>query len=275
MRFFRLSIVLLTGAFLLGSCLKQKYDAPPSTATYDPNLPVHASLKQISKLATSRAAGTWRKMGDTTITGVVISSDFTGNFYKNLIIEDTSKNGIILYIEQSYLYADFPVGRKLYIKLNGLYLMNYRGFPEIVYDVDSVTGSTTGIPSGLINDYIVKATYPNFVTPEEVTIMELRSNPSRYLGALVKINDCQFKASDAGIPYSVSSSSGSGASRTVENCAHTSSTVMYNSAYATFQPKLTPTGNGSLTAIVSTFYSTQQLLIRDTADVQFTNPRCP
>jgi len=274
MKFFRFSMMLLTGALLMNSCVKQSYDSPPTTADYDPNLAVHTSVKQLRDTILNWPYGKWRKMGDTIISGTVISSDFTGNFYKNLVIEDSSKGGIVIYIEQSYIYADYPVGRKIYLKLKDLCITNYKGLAEIVFSVDSL-GNTVGIPSGMLSQFIVKGPYPRPVTPEEVTIIDVKSNPFKYMSTLVKIKDVQFQTGSAGVPYAGPSSSSSGTSRTIENCSHTASAVMYNSAYATFQPYLTPTKNGDLTCIVSEYYAGLQLLIRDTADVAFTKDRCP
>ena len=86
----------------------------------------------------------------------------------------------------------------------------------------------------------------------------------------------EFDASVNGSLYAPSSTSGlSSASLLVHDCPFTASMVMYNSAYATFQAAVTPTGNGTLTGIFS-LYNTPQFLIRDTSDVAFTSARtCP
>jgi hypothetical protein len=274
MKFIRFSLLILAGSLLLNSCIKKEYEVPPSTAQYDPNLPVNTSIRTLSDIGLNMEPGNWRKLGDTIISGVVVSNDQSSNFYKQIIIEDTSMAGIILYLDKTYLYSDFPVGRKLYVKLNGLSLINYKGLPEIVLSVDSL-GNTTGIPSGMINDYVVKASYPNIVTPLDVTIIDIKSNPNKYINTLIKLNNVQFNSASSNQLYAQPSSMSSGTSRTVEDCMHTATVVMYNSAYSNFQAKKTPSGNGSVTCICSQYYSNMQLLIRDTTDVAFVNPRCP
>ncbi len=274
MKFIRFSLLMLASSLMFNACIKKEFETPPSTAQYDPNLTVHASIRNMSDIGLNMAPGKWRVLGDTTISGVVVANDQSGNFYKQIIIEDTSMTGIILYLDKTYLYSDFPVGRKLYVKLKGLSLINYKGLPEIVLSVDS-TGNTTGIPSGLINDYVVKASYPNTVTPLDVTIIDIKSNPNKYINTLIKLKDVQFNAASSNQLYAQPSSMSSGTSRTVEDCMHTATVVMYNSAYSNFQAQTTPSGNGTVTCICSQYYSNMQLLIRDTTDVAFTSPRCP
>jgi hypothetical protein len=274
MKLFSRLLSLALAALLVQSCVKKDYDMPPSTAYYDPALPVNTTIANLSAMAANMKYGEFRKMGDTTISGVVIANDKSGNFYKQIVIEDTSNTGIAILIEQSYLYSDFPVGRKIYVKLKNMYVGNYKGLPEIVFTADSV-GNTTGIPSGYTSEVIVKANYPVTVAPLDVTMFDLLSNPNRYVNTLVKLTGVQFNSASAGVPYAQPSSMASGTSRTVEDCDHSVSMVMYNSSYSNFQPFTTPTGNGSITAVCSRHYSTVQLAIRDTSDVKLTNPRCP
>ncbi len=274
MKFIRFSVILLACSLIIHSCVKQDYDTPPDTSQYDPGLTVHTTLRYLSDMVQDMPANAWRRMGDTTIYGVVIANDQSGNFYKQIVIQDTSIGGIVVYIDRTGLYADYPVGRKVYIKLDSLCVVNYRGLPEIVYNVDS-SGNTAGIPSGLINNYIVKANYPTPVDTNVVSIVDLASSPARYVSTLVRIGNVQFNTASAGQPYASPSSISSGTSRMVEDCSHTANVTMYNSAYASFQPYITPTGNGTLNCVVSRYYQTVQLLIRDTLDVQFTETRCP
>lgn len=275
MKFLRLSALMLAATALLASCVKKSYDAPPDSSQYDPALPVHTTLKNISNMTVGLGSGKWRQMGDTTVYGVVVADDRSGNYYKQIVIEDTSIGGVILYIDKSYLYADYPVGRRVYVKLKGLYLMNYSGIPEIVYAVDA-GGNTTAIPSGLVGNYIVKGKYPdNSVSAKVMTFDDLKFTANNYLNCLVTATGTQFAAGSYGATYAGSPSAGSGTNRILENCDHSTTMTLRNSNYSNFQPYLIPAGQGSITCIVSTFGGVAQLLIRDTTDVKMTSPRCP
>lgn len=273
MKFLRSAALLLTASVLFTSCVKNTYDSPPDTSMSDPNLPVNTTLSTFSSQALNMAVGQYRTLGDTTICGVVTADDKTGNFYKQIVIQD-STSAIAIGLDKTYIYNDYPIGRRVYIKLNGLILINYKGLPIITGSVDAA-GKTTGIPTTLVPNYVIKGKYPVTVTPTEVSITDLFSNSSKYYNQLIKFKNVQFDDASKGQVYAASTASGSFAtSRTITDCAHTANMVMYNSAYATFQPYITPTGNGDLVCICS-FYNSIQLLIRDTTDVTFTGPRCP
>src|SRR5690606_24250644 len=49
--------------------------------------------------------------------------------------------------------------------------------------------------------------------------------------------------------------------------------ILRNSGYADFADQIVPEGSGSITVVLSTFFATHQLYIRDENDVQFNNPR--
>lgn len=270
MKLLRTSILCLIGTIAISSCVKQAYDNPPDTSKNDPNLPVQATLSQLSSSGFNLQIGQWRVMGDTTVYGIVVGDDRSGNIYKKIYIQDSSEGGMSLVLDRSNLYGDYPVGRKVYVKLQGLVLFNYKGLPEIVSSVD-LLGNTAGIPSSLINNYIIKASYPNTLTPISVDPTDLFSNPYKYANTLIKLEGMQFDEASANTVYSAPSAS---TNRTITNCDKSVSLTMYNSSYATFQPAITPDGNGSIAGIVSIYLSKPQLVMRDTSDVKFTNVRC-
>lgn len=279
MKFLRLSLCLLSATILLGSCVKKTYDSPPDASQVDPNLAVNCQISTLTSEAldyTSNAQT--RILGDSIISGVVTADDRSGNFYKQIIIQDAG-GAIVLIIDKTFLYADFPIGRKVYVKTKGLYLVNYNGTPELVFNVttNGSTTATSGIPSALISNFIVKGSFPNPVTPVNVSISDLYSGASQYYNRLITIDDMQFTDDSKGRTYAAPVSSGSfSTSLNVTDCSHTvSKIIMYNSSYSTFQPAITPTGNGKLTVICSNYKNTIQLLLRDTTDVHFTGPRCP
>ena len=268
-------LTLLTG--ILNSCIKQNFQAPPNASTLDPQLPVNLTIAQLSAIANNMPTGQYRTMGDSTITGIVTADDRSGNFYKQIVIQDTT-GGIVISLSQTYLYTEYPIGRKVYIKLKGLTIINYKSLPEIGLSASLVSGSVslTGIPSALIPNYVIKASFPHTVSPAKVRMTDLFSNPNKYLNTLVTIENMEFDVASANVPYAGTISSGTaGTARTINDCPLTGSMVMYNSAYATFQPALTPNGKGTITGIFS-IYNTPQFLIRDTTDIQLTGNRdCP
>ena len=64
------------------------------------------------------------------IAATVIADDESGNISNQLIIEDSSA-GISLKLNENSLYTRFPIGRKVYVKLKGLYLGNENGSAQL------------------------------------------------------------------------------------------------------------------------------------------------
>ncbi len=271
----KIALSLFACSFLLSSCIKQKFETPPDTSQYDPNLPVNVTVAQLNNLALKMGSGQFRTLGDSTIYGIVTADDRSGNFYKQLVIQD-STGGITVGIAQTNLYEDYPIGRKVYIKLGGLILVNYNGLPEIMFSATVAAGKTTaiGVPITLIPTYIYKASYPNVVNPILMRLDDLIQNPTPYLNRLVSIENMEFDSSVVGAQYALPSLLAISTSRTLHPCPNpnNSSLIVYNSGYATFQPAVLPAGKGNLVGIFS-MYNSIQFLIRDTTDVQFTQER--
>jgi uncharacterized protein DUF5689 len=271
---------LLFGVFVIGallnSCIKQQFDNPPDASHFDPNLPVNLTIGQLATIAITMGSNQYYTMGDSTIYGVVTADDRSGNFYKQIVIQD-STGGMTIGIAGTNLFNDYPIGRKIYVKLKGLVLINYKGLPQITFTATTLNGTITltGIPTTLVSNYVVKASYPNVVKPDTVRMIQLFGNPNQYLNKLVTMENMEFSSTSANLPYAASSLIAISTNRTIQDCPMSGSIIMYNSGFATFQAATTPNGKGTITGIFS-IYTTPQFLIRDTTDVQLTTSRvCP
>ena len=149
MKFLKIASALSALTFSLSSCFKQSYDYPPDVAQYDPNLPCNVTIAQLTSMIFSSGSGTAHVFtGDSTIYGVVTADDRSGNFYHQIVIQD-STGGIVLGLQATYLYTNYPIGRKVYVSLKGLSIADYDGSPEIVFSTVTNSGSltVTNIPS--------------------------------------------------------------------------------------------------------------------------------
>ncbi|HQV00737.1 MAG TPA: DUF5689 domain-containing protein, partial [Bacteroidia bacterium] len=121
------------------SCVKKEYDEPPTDGT-NPNITVTHTIAQIKAMY----AGTPLRIdSDYVISGVVIADDKSGNFYKSVVIQDSTA-GIAIRLDQSDFYTDFPAGRLLFIKCKGLYIGDYGGLIQMGGYVDN-SGSTPSV----------------------------------------------------------------------------------------------------------------------------------
>lgn len=257
--------------FSLSSCLKKNYDSPPDLTGYDPMIPCNMTIAQLkAKMAT--VTTTQVIDSDWTVYGIVNADDRSGNFYKQINIED-STGGITILIDAYSLYTKYPVGRKVYVHLKGMYFGYYAKLPQLGGIPDN-TGSLSNIPATVIDNYIVRANFPNAVPNTHFTdLTQLKATNFSMLNRLVTIDNVEVATSDMGKPYAQLPSIASGTSINIEDCSGNTITLR-TSGYANFQPLTVPSGKGTITAIYTTYNATPQLIIRDTSDLTFYGKRC-
>lgn len=259
-------ILLITG------CVKQDFDTPPVNGA-DPDIPA-SQIMTIKDLKDTHVFGRITKLeNDMYIAGLVTANDETGNFYQTLVIEDETA-GILVLIELNGLFNQYPVGRRVFINLDGLYLSDFNGLiqlagQELDTDGDGVTDRVDGIPEVLVDRYIQRGQYGLEVVPTVVTVSELTDDK---IGSLIRLENMQFTNNDSGQLYADAAGQRS-VNRFVQSCDG-ANIIVRTSGFSTLANAITPEGNGDLTAIYTVFGTTKQLIIRDTSDVNFTGARC-
>ena len=261
-RIYSIATLVLLGSFI-SSCVKNEVDAP-STTNVDPDLAVSMTFAELQALAN----GTTPVLITTNevIAGIVIADDLSGNFYKEMIIED-STGAIAVQLDQSNYNSLYPIGRRVYIKCQGLYIADDGdgNFQLGIKDLNTIGR----IPSGLVSKYITGGKWGLNVAPKEVTMATLSSVPSQ---VLVRISGVQFNAADTSLPYANAVTQQS-VNRVVEDCS--GNTIdLYSSGYATFAGSLTSPGKGFITAVYKLYGGFGELQIRNTNDVDMPNGRC-
>lgn len=272
---FRNLLVVFVAAIsfvVTNACKTEKIDPPPYDVE-DPNLPVNST---IAALKTGFVIGTLKTItDDIIISGVVVADDKSGNFYKQIVIQDET-GGIVINVERSALYVDYPIGRKVYVKCKGLIMNDYRGLIQLSGSKDTTVSpvETAGILSQVLSKVIVKGPANQPITPIDINIDEL--DYFVHQNRLIRLTGVEFTSSDVGQPYA-NATTGASLNRTVKDC-NGKTIIVRSSGYSNFANSLTPNGNGTLTAIYTIFQSgsttTPQLYIRDTTDVAFSGERC-
>ncbi|MBA4196184.1 MAG: hypothetical protein C0459_01390 [Chitinophaga sp.] len=262
----RFSFSFIIATFVFTACNK-KFDEPPVAGT--PNITANTTIKALKALHT--IGGYEQVNTDLIISGIVVGNDKSGNLYKQICIQDATA-GITVLLDASNVYAQYPVGRQIYIKCKGLWLSDYGKLIQLGMIDNSVPGnpSLTGIPSTLFDNYIVKGTLGNTVTPKVVTISQLNDTLQ---STLIQINNVEYISSDTSRTYADTSAAKSAVSLTLSECTG-AKVVTYTSGYANFAGIKPPKGNGSITAVYFIYRTTPELIIRDTSDVQLTGSRC-
>ncbi|MFM2387330.1 MAG: hypothetical protein RL660_2087 [Bacteroidota bacterium] len=272
-----LGVCAIAVATFFASCVKDRIDPPPSAKDFDPGMPAGVTYIKIADLKNRlnpSATGGLAITDDVCIVGYVVANDIAGNFYKQIVLQD-STGGIPLLIEKNGLAGEYPVGRKVYVKCKDLTLSAYRSYVQLGFKMDAAN-SLVGIPLASINKHIVKANIDMAgAQPRKLTIAEL-SNPDlpsakRWLGCLVQIDSVQFLSDQVGLKYWEAGNTGKDPN--VEDCGG-NSIIVRTSEYADFANAPTPGGKGTIIAVYSRYLSDAQLAIRNLDDAKLTGTRC-
>ena len=267
--------------FIFSSC-KKKFDEPPAYEI--PNITANTTIAQLKQLHNS--VGTFDKIADTSsmiISGIVVADDYSGTFYKQLIIQD-STGAIAVALNNKYLYLNYPKGRQVFIKVHGLFLTDdkYNGFQLLCmvdYSTPNVPAST-GIPAASISQYVVQGSTGNAVVPFKPAYSALTTGNLQdpYLGAYIQLDKFEFPEADTSVNWGDSSPTKAYVTIPCYDC--NKNVINYNtSPYCNFAGIKVPFGNGSIRGIYS-FSSrsvngtAKQLLLTDTSDASLYNVRC-
>lgn len=284
----RLLILALLAGGLLSGCLKKDFDRPADTSGFDPGLPAGDSAINIRSLLNMRpyTGGSFDTLlitKDLCLTVIVNADDRSGNIYKSIYAQDSS-GGIQIYIDAYSLFNRYPVGRKLYVRLKGMYLSynSGTGTPCISGAVDELL-APVGLNGRAIDQHVIGATMGNEVKDTVVSFNAARNYTANaditLLCRLVTIADSvQFgdtihtytSPTDATNRYIWTC----GTNLYVGNTTPTGMMAVRTDNHASFHAQNLPYGKGKISGIYTIYKTTPQLILRDTTDVRFYGPRC-
>lgn len=210
-------------------------------------------------------------LDDYVIEGIVVADDRHDNFYKSIVLQD-STGGITIRMDGTGLYNNYPVGRKIAVKLKTLWLGDYAKMIQLGAAVDrsdSAFPELRPIPTPLFDKFILRGTLNNPVIPKPVRMDELQDSLQ---SCLLLIDNVEFSTADTGRTYADAVNKLSD-NATVKSCTG-GSAYLRTSGFAGFAGAKIPRGNGSLVAVYSVFRTEKQLMLRDTSDVRMDGLRC-
>lgn len=253
--------------FISKGCVDQDFDAPPAGGT-DPGLTPTLTIAELKAMHTLDQYE--QITTNEIIRGIVISDDEEGNFFRQLVIQDET-GGIEIRIDATDLFAEYPPGRQVYVRLKDLWLGDFNGLTQLGA---AVTGQGNDrelvrLPESLLDQTIIKGTYGNEVVPQVLDINDFNAS---HISTLVQLNDVQFPEIYAGVTYADAVNQQT-LNLEIENCDK-DRMILRTSGFATFAGALTPEGKGSITGVFGVFGTDLQLIIRDLEDVNMTGERC-
>ncbi|HEV7782103.1 MAG TPA: DUF5689 domain-containing protein [Chitinophagaceae bacterium] len=267
-----MAMTVIISCLLVSSC-KKTFTDPPIVG--EPDVVANISIKDVKARYTSGVPVAITD--DAIIEGIVSGDDRSGNYYQQIAVQDAT-GGVLLRLAGNNLYNNYPVGRKVFVKLKGLYLGQYAGTLQFGGGVDSPylnQGGVTLLAVNLQDQHLIKGALNQPLVPKVVTVSQLTTNiQDPYVSTLIKLEGFEFASSELGKNYADDNQSGN---RIIQGCTNPSTNriTLRTSNYSNFATLRVAQGNGDIIGIYSFFGSTKQFTIRDTTDVRFYGPRCP
>jgi len=207
------------------------------------------------------------------LSGYVTSSDDTGNFYKELYLQDDFQNpkrALRLLLDQTALYTFAPFGTKVFVHLNGLGAGIHQGVLSLgSYEADGVAL----LPAPLIKTHVKRSENREKIQPIPLRISEI--NPDQ-IGLSVALEGVQFSKSELGKTFAGEAFDEFDGERWLEDCIDFRSIIVSSSVFSKFKSVLVDSLKGELSGILTRdFFNEKNLLqINGLEDIHFTESRC-
>lgn len=182
----------------------------------------------------------------------ITADERSGNLYKTIYAQDATGSIALNLLYSGGIYTGDSI--RLYLK--GTRVRENYGLLVI----DSVDTDKN----------VIKVATNRPIRTKKITLDQISDSLESFI---VVIDSVQFNFNDAGKTFADAVNKSS-KNTIIEDCSG-NSMLLRNSGYANFASSLTPTGKGTLTAIVGEYSGTMQLYIRDINDLSFEGPRCP
>ncbi|OED47312.1 hypothetical protein AB832_00605, partial [Flavobacteriaceae bacterium (ex Bugula neritina AB1)] len=211
------------------------------------------------------------------MSGYVVSSDKAGNFFEELILQDKPENptrGIRLLIDVNPLFISYEMGRKVFIKLDGLSM----GVENGVITLGVLSGDEVdNIPSFSQAETIVRSEEVATITPLEITFADFTD---AITNIYVRIVNVQFNRNDVlstSLSFAAEPNDEFDGERTLESCDSDATAIIRTSTFADFKGLNLPTQRGNFEGILTKnfFGDTFNLVLNDPTGLVFDNEeRC-
>ena len=204
-------IVFLLAITALASCrewdpvLTLNYPEPPEREPVMAS--VNTSIAALKQMYLDNGNKRVEIRSQVVIGGQVVSSDRSGNIYRDLYIQDNS-GAICIKLGKSSLYSDYHLGQWVFVDCNGLTVGAYNGMPQLGIEDETGANETAYIDAQyLIDTHVFRGREAALPEPRVVTAAELEQAlkdggfKSSLWGAYVKLPGLTYGAKIFAILY--------------------------------------------------------------------------
>lgn len=258
--------LLLVGLTFTTACSYNKPDEPTLRSDARQLTPTH-TIAQLKALYTGAPT---RILQDVVVEAVMASDDTEGNLYRSCYIQDET-GGIELKLSMGNMSTLYSQGSKVYLCPRDMTLGCYADQINLGYRSLEAKYETAFYPEKLVPSVLLRTGSEAKLEPRVLTIATLSP---RYAGMLVRLDGVQFVDGDLGQTYAAPENrkqQGNVNRTLIDRSGKT--LIVRTSSYAKFAGRKVPEGSGSITAILSYYRDTPQLLLLREGDARLDNPR--
>jgi hypothetical protein len=204
------------------------------------------------------------------VRAVVVSSDEGGNYYKSMVIQD-STGGVELQLDMAGLYNTYPVGQKIVLIPNGLFIGDYNNLLQVgwVYNKTQVGR----INSLYFDNHIIKDGLPSLKNlPQPLTNDMIDFYTNKDINKLVRLENVTFEQLAIGKPFAYNDFNTDWIIKVPLKNGTTQDVTVRTSNFAKFRNLIIEKKDYNLTGILSIYRDTYQLMIRTKDDIEILTP---
>jgi Family of unknown function (DUF5689) len=267
------SLLLVSISFGITSCINDDSYSTPTNTLETFELTTTTTVAAVNAAATGTPV---EYTADDIIEGYVTSSDESGTFYKSISFQTIPTDGsapigFSVPIDVTTLYGKgFTPGRKVFIKLKGLYTAKVFGSLQI--------GSLFEGGVGRISVFQWKNhLFPSATIVDEDTFFRTFSLTAAYTdvnqNTLVELDEVEFADSSINRTYYDEDSGGGATNHLLTALTGGTQRIIRFSSFAPFTGNQVPTGSGKIRGVLTKFNSDFQFIVRYESDIKLNNPR--
>lgn len=282
-----LSVLSLT--LFISSCVEDDDYGIPNVSIEEPNIDDLGQIttfsavvsRYLDAVADGEGVGIFDENDiDLYIEGYVVSSDKSGNFFEEIIVQNSldgsdagsdPRRGLKVEINVRSLSDTYEIGRKVYIKLNGLAV----GLENGVYTLGRANGNNLEqLQEFEYQNFIIRSSEVVTIIPKLTTITDLTEDDEN---TLIQLENMQIHWNNIALTYAGEASDEFDGFRTLESCNGSGTIALQTSTFADFKSVQVPQNKGTITAIFTRDFGDDinVLVINSTADIVFDNSeRC-
>lgn len=220
-------------------------------------------------------------VSDIVVKGYVVSSDKSGNFYKEFYMQDAPENptaGMKIALNLSNSYNKYNVGREIYIRLKGLFIGETNSGNGIITIGGKIKATDNTEIENVTTNQIPNHIYRTETTEEIVPkIIDFAGINESNIGTFITLENVFFESKLAGKSY-VDPKEDFDTQRKIQTCLGLGydELLVETSSFSKFSNESLPENAGTINAIISKDFGGNFIVLNlnDTSDVDMNEERC-